>query len=126
MRISDWSSDVCSSDLARMLEFVEHRFEHAGVLLQRILVDLLARAVRRRRLQERQFRQLEIAAVAEPKRGLPLAGGAAAGLRLFDAARHAAFVGADRGRQARPPRSEERTCRTGCVTTCNSRWWPLH
>src|SRR3546814_17674016 len=110
MRISDWSSDVCSSDLARMLEFVEHRFEHAGVLLQRILVDLPARAVRRRRLQQRQFRQLEIAAIAEPKRGLRLAGGAAAGLRLLDAARHAAF------------RSEERLVGKAGVSKCRARW----
>jgi len=43
----------------------------------------------------------EIAAVAKPERGLRLAGGTAAGLRLLDAAGHAALVGADRGRQAR-------------------------
>src|SRR3546814_15554332 len=32
MRISDWSSDVCSSDLDRREDFLEHRFgQPAGV-----------------------------------------------------------------------------------------------
>src|SRR5690606_42069574 len=65
-----------------------------------LLVDLLARGIRRRRLQQREFRQFEFA-VAEIERGLRLAGGAGAGLRLLDAARDAALVGLFRGRQAR-------------------------
>src|SRR3546814_12791321 len=41
MRISDWSSDVCSSDLRNSLVALHHRREAVGKLPTELLVDLI-------------------------------------------------------------------------------------
>src|SRR3546814_14307572 len=104
MRISDWSSDVCSSDLIA----VTHAFTHLGEALgldwaqtlaahmnpsdpwERLLVNSLAR----------DFQQMRL--------------GFLAGLSGQDLD---AAVGT---------RSEERRVGKGCVSTCRPRWSPYH
>src|SRR3546814_9609652 len=97
MRISDWSSDVCSSDLLALQRLdvflvagdgVEHRFQHARGLagMDQVLVELV-----------------------ELHRML--------GQRLVQ--RAAAL-------DAAADRSEERRVGKECVSTCRSRWSPYH
>src|SRR3546814_15275400 len=104
MRISDWSSDVCSSDLAVRGEFAHHRLvqpdvhfgtavEFAGIA--EFLRELLA--VGEARVDVEQFHQVD-------DRGAPVEGQR------------------DRGAD----RSEERRVGKGCVSTCRYRWWPYH
>src|SRR3546814_17645884 len=104
MRISDWSSDVCSSDLG-----TEHRLvPGAGGAGD----DAAAgrRAARRRRRAGRGL----------PDRGLAGALRHRAGGRPAVGADAAAGLGAGAGR------SEERRVGKECVSTCGSRWAPGH
>src|SRR3546814_12290239 len=108
MRISDWSSDVCSSDLLGAFGFAEHRFERAGDLVERFLrgPDLVAILARRD--------------VLGPcfQRGFEQRVGVARARRIGDEA-HPIEAVADRAR-----RSEERRVGKECVSTCRSRWSP--
>src|SRR3546814_20866009 len=105
MRISDWSSDVCSSDLPLGLDDVVA--EPFGDLDQ----DL--------RLADRAVLLLGHQFVERADAGLGL------GLtRLGGLAPPFEFV-AD-GLLLAGFRSEERRVGTGCVSTCRSRWWPDH
>src|SRR3546814_20382799 len=88
MRISDWSSDVCSSDLL-------HRIDTDGV--ER--VDLLA----------------------DPHRA-DLRDEAGADLGRVDVAEHVREQLAQRARDLKLPRSEERRAGKECVRTCRYRW----
>src|SRR3546814_20074225 len=101
MRISDWSSDVCSSDLDRhlstalddIIEFVEGAQLRVGQIvkmhpLARPDRDVVDKKVRRR---------CGVAEVKEPHVDRP-----------------EAF------------RSEERRVGKECVSTCRSRWSPYH
>src|SRR3546814_13113827 len=131
MRISDWSSDVCSSDLLRHLVHVGHR-----------AVDLL----HARRLRFGGCRNLaceggDLADLAddavegiaglvdELDAGFDLLG--AGGDEFLDVpggvgrslGERAHLVGDDGEALAR---SEERRCGKGGVRTCRSRWWPYH
>src|SRR3546814_7740124 len=79
MRISDWSSDVCSSDLDDLSldsEILQHRFQQARILLQRGGVDLDGPGLRRR---SQQVEHRELISVAEIERGLALSLRTAAG-----------------------------------------------
>src|SRR3546814_3289827 len=104
MRISDWSSDVCSSDL---------------------LDDLADR----RRIQHRQHRrdQRVLGLVRAVRR---LAAVIVAGDREKAAVRRCAFEIAELQRFAgtidADARSEERRVGKECVSTCRSRWSPFH
>src|SRR3546814_5679578 len=97
MRISDWSSDVCSSDLAGQhgqlrTEGVEHaqqETELAGTGPRHRLVGMRGRT--------RQIR-------------------APGGVQEREPVRHRLVV----------DRSEERRVGTECVRTCRSRWSPYH
>src|SRR3546814_18541090 len=109
MRISDWSSDVCSSDLFdRSLS--RHRPALLGyvvrnwcVIAQELSTGPPVRGVDRRALVEFAGRiEAEEPAVGA---GLELI----AGTRVID--RH---------------RSEERRVGKECVSTCRSRWSPSH
>src|SRR3546814_16425080 len=99
MRISDWSSDVCSSDL----------IDGAGL----------------RTAEGHQPDQAldQIAYIAEGARLLAVTvdGYGLAGQRLHDHVRDDAAVA---GRE--PRRSEERRVGKECVRTCRSRWSPSH
>src|SRR3546814_17431981 len=106
MRISDWSSDVCSSDL---------RVERPG---DSDIVDVMAGARRERAIlpppghpaidQRRIFGPEALGAEPEPLHH--------AGTEAFDEP-----VGAP---DQRPGRSEERRGGKECVSTCSSRWAP--
>src|SRR3546814_11274538 len=101
MRISDWSSDVCSSDLAvRVLscDFLPDWYE------EWVLVE------------SEEWRQLRLHALGMLARDLVNA-------RRFGAAVSAALA-AVRGDPLRESRSEERRVGTECVHTFRSRWSP--
>src|SRR3546814_1048455 len=98
MRISDWSSDVCSSDLRR------HRVKR-----ERHLADPLVRRI------DRGYGDLAIF-------GIDINAGVAdhrlrAGEPRIDLRHH---------RRQPIERSEERRVGKECVSTCRSRWSPYH
>src|SRR3546814_16385703 len=99
MRISDWSSDVCSSDL---VEFVQAILVWTG----QGLIDAQQKIRRHHHAGERELQTaIEIAETRHAgTRGIDVA------MRLFGAQR----------------RSEERRVGKGCVSTCRSRWSPYH
>src|SRR3546814_18819356 len=103
MRISDWSSDVCSSDLLRLPTGIASApRDGAG---ERLARQLQTDPDRRR--GERQQQEPE----GRPR--LPVVAGDE--LRV------------DRlGEPARILRSEERRVGKECVSTCRSRWSPYH
>src|SRR3546814_15902748 len=97
MRISDWSSDVCSSDLERLQVSLEpeighHRRDHATALQTAVL--------------------------------RPGAGDHAEDLVAVDDL--ADLVGQDQPVGVAVERSEERRVGKECVSTCRSRWSPSH
>src|SRR3546814_14461627 len=111
MRISDWSSDVCSSDLARQgnvphLECVYHQWAYE------LNGDLMGVPFRR---------------------GIKGKGGMPAD---FDLKQHGlvklrvealnGLVFATFSQEVEPLRSEERRVGKECVSTCRSRWSPYH
>src|SRR3546814_20888671 len=104
MRISDWSSDVCSSDL---IGHFDDEIDHL------VLEDRGAQALGGLRVLLEVFHHLAFLA------------GEAAGLldhRLGDlVGLHLDIVDAADFR-----RSEERRVGKECVSTCRSRWWPYH
>src|SRR3546814_12428882 len=98
MRISDWSSDVCSSDLQDVLEVDgqrQHPVEEGGDRRQFVL-ETIAVAERQscRRLESPERTALDLAAVEQT-------------VKLAQ-------------------RSEERRVGKECVSTCRSRWSPYH
>src|SRR3546814_11084973 len=98
MRISDWSSDVCSSDLADLHNSEEH-YAWASLILGK---PLLGQRVE------------DVLAIV---RGM-LARPAWKDKRVVIAARGFTTVPA--------LRSEERRVGKECVSTCKSRWSPYH
>src|SRR3546814_14242468 len=107
MRISDWSSDVCASDLPDWLDLVRlilselPRDEELGALLQRAALDPIEAELR---AVFGDWIWLADGSTADPH---DLA-------RLF----MDLIVGVHR--------SEERRVGKGCVSTCRSRWSPYH
>src|SRR3546814_6075482 len=96
MRISDWSSDVCSSDLAVAVEQGDAAAVGFGDLARQRQAKAGAVAPGRIKRQQRvgQHRFVH----------------AAAAIKHIDA----------------PVRSEERRVGKECVSTCRSRWSPYH
>src|SRR3546814_18374241 len=108
MRISDWSSDVCSSDLPGAdVDVLELALDHLGAVAghylgQRARVDLVAQRI----LDDR--RQAHHGDLLRGRAGA--AGGAVERAHVLVHAH----------------RSEERRVGQECVSTCRSRWWPYH
>src|SRR3546814_14741404 len=102
MRISDWSSDVCSSDLHFLAVLEQRRGVGDDLRIQRLrhLVAAEQRAVVRQVASFRLHQQRVEVEVVE----------------MLSAA-------ADLLQQVR---SEERRVGKGCVSTCRSRWSPYH
>src|SRR3546814_20416459 len=99
MRISDWSSDVCSSDLIRGQGSAE-----VGLGLyprEAILLDADQEGIRRPRL----FGQRAVGGRDQARKQIDHAGGDGNGAELG---------------------SEERRVGKECVSTCSSRWSPYH
>src|SRR3546814_16328342 len=120
MRISDWSSDVCSSDLPYLRELRQHA---VNAVLG--LVDILQekdRAIEigqiRRSDQRGENRQI---ATKEPAHRLARPKRPRAPTLL-----HKAVIGGIRVAVDRCFRSEERRVGKECVRTCRARWWPYH
>src|SRR3546814_9838020 len=112
MRISDWSSDVCSSDLQRGGDDADPGDElaDAGPRLVGDAVEVARRArelVEHRRAVDEVARREDQRRVARPEEDAP-----------------AAILGPPRGLAHR--RSEERRVGKECVSTCRSRWSPYH
>src|SRR3546814_10338763 len=116
MRISDWSSDVCSSDLHSDMAIVEDR-----IVLTIGLFDLVERLGDQESLDavprhegERAFEEIEAAQRRKFVEHQEQAPRPRAGIE---------FLGEP------PPdlvRSEERRVGKECVSTCRSRWSPYH
>src|SRR3546814_15193249 len=98
MRISDWSSDVCSSDLSRSLAFAA-----VCVVLTMVLGILIALLMRRLGTVLRTLVSIGLLlAWAMPPLSATIVWG-----WIFDT-----------------QRSEERRVGKGCVSKCRSRWSP--
>src|SRR3546814_16402191 len=119
MRISDWSSDVCSSDLEGV---VEHRLAPSLALEQRAHHALEKREIAadpdmdefardRGRSEGRHLDDVLRLGQADQR---------AFGHRVDDDDRHTAFARLD------PVRSEERRVGKEGVSTCRSRWSPYN
>src|SRR3546814_12109704 len=106
MRISDWSSDVCSSDLVFLQDVtIARRGRH---ILQEYTVDPL------------NFLQAAQLMTPSPET-LPNTMTIAETVRYFqETARHRSVPVVD------ADRSEERRVGKECVRTCRSRWSPAH
>src|SRR3546814_11921836 len=106
MRISDWSSDVCSSDLPGQKAMQHLHLRHQ-------LVGTPGRVVFHLPVKLRQL------ALMGSKHLVHLL---LHGLQVLDALGHLA-VALDDGERHR---SEERRVGKECVSTCRSRWSPYH
>src|SRR3546814_11597778 len=108
MRISDWSSDVCSSDLAEVYDAFMEKFT-AGMKAVKA-GDPFDSATDMGPLSSEEQRQTVVAQLQE------LTG---AGARLL-------FGGEALPGKGAYMRSEERRVGKECVSTCRSRWSPYH
>src|SRR3546814_14693781 len=126
MRISDWSSDVCSSDLrageedALTLPARQRRAHVAdeAVITHRQPRDIIVHAGKAGAAQH----LIEIELRIEERDILRDRAGIEQIVLLDDAE-----VAAERGEAPlRQRRSEERRVGKECVSTCRSRWWPDH
>src|SRR3546814_11786910 len=113
MRISDWSSDVCSSDLL-----------HPAKVLDTLLLDIEARADidlgAAESWQSVRFEEADIAA-GTPK---SVESGSAVGGVAQSLAHNVTLTPVLAGIPL--PSSEERRVGKECVRTCRSRWSPYH
>src|SRR3546814_2573937 len=145
MRISDWSSDVCSSDLMRLPELSAQlpvvRLEDAGMARQmaEYVLHGIVQASRQfshyAALQQAgQWRQLPPIRYADWPVGIMGLG--AIGSQVAQAVAAAGYPTAGWSRSARhidgvqtfggsDQRSEERRVGKECVSTCRSRWSPF-
>src|SRR3546814_11312037 len=123
MRISDWSSDVCSSDLSMTHRVLRHSFtvDHVTGFIRALYDDRL------------DF----VAGSAEIAPGISLhhVGGHTDGLQVVRVwirrgwlvlASDATHFYENMERPAPYKRSEERRVGKECVSTCRSRWSPSH
>src|SRR3546814_18322412 len=97
MRISDWSSDVCSSDLVRKLRIP---LKYLANLLTAGDEAPVALALERMLAMRAYMRRKHVDGVLD-----------AAIVERVGLTQH---------------RSEERRVGKECVSTCRSRWWPFH
>src|SRR3546814_17656485 len=99
MRISDWSSDVCSSDLDSEQHLVAARFEVDGHVA------------------------VAVSGEDEAARRIAFDDAALHALLVGEAIR---MLARRIGELVVAPRSEERRVGKECVSTCRSRWGPYH
>src|SRR3546814_16755896 len=106
MRISDWSSDVCSSDLPREVIKAAIGYNAAAVIMSHNHPS-----------GQTEPSQADIALTRHLKEGLALID-----VRVLD---HI-IVAADKTTSMAERRSEERRVGKECVSTCTSRWSTYH
>src|SRR3546814_11547263 len=108
MRISDWSSDVCSSDL--VIKALSAQIDDPeGRPVRDCDIGCQCRVILERRIEQRQA-----AVDTQPRYGLD----PGFQLQALDPG-----IGRVAGQYRR---SEERRVGTECVSTCRSRWSPYH
>src|SRR3546814_11260757 len=118
MRISDWSSDVCSSDLLGPLT-------RQGANELALLLEVIAAIMKRHAVAV--TRHCDIGAVTVHSRCREHMGAVDGHtLRLVDRRRIAVIKVAILFHVERDTRSEERRVGKECVSTCRSRWSPYH
>src|SRR3546814_14202619 len=119
MRISDWSSDVCSSDLVGVpAHRTERPFQtsaHAGTTL--CLVEAVGLSLQ---IAIGLREAITLMQVVAPGRTVITLGPQ---LRIGDVARQRPF---ERAIALAGVRSEERRVGKECVSPCRSRWSPYH
>src|SRR3546814_15086659 len=104
MRISDWSSDVCSSDLGKSMK--SDRVGRAGAMSDPVLRSV-------------NWQSTPYGLLNRINRGMaPL-------ILLFSNPSVQATPTKSKGLKL-TKRSEERRVGNECVSTCRSRWWPYH
>src|SRR3546814_16708749 len=106
MRISDWSSDVCSSDLMELLATILGQFMGVGVLAMIILFQP----------EIRKF-LLFIGRGTEFRENF---------FKTISSWRNNYQIDFDIQQVIEAARSEERRVGKECVSTCRSRWSPYH
>src|SRR3546814_19642775 len=113
MRISDWSSDVCSSDLRTFAQVADRTKRLAGYLAASGL------GVRRERseLERWECGQSPVALIM---------GNRPEYLESMLGAFRARAVPFNVNHHYQPHRSDERRVGKECVSTCSSRWSPYH
>src|SRR3546814_14676928 len=104
MRISDWSSDVCSSDLSTNIPVTLTAFLASNQPAVRVRTEVTGELRFERALQRYKFEDLKLSGEAT---GDPLQG------KTVTFAAHGQS-------------SEERRVGKECVSTCRSRWSPYH
>src|SRR3546814_11793841 len=104
MRISDWSSDVCSSDLQHIVSMLEKNGRAAVVLPDNVLFEGGAGEIIRKKLLE----ETNLHTILRLPTGIFYAQGVKSNVLFFD------------------KRSEERRVGKECVSKCRSRWSPEH
>src|SRR3546814_12729364 len=108
MRISDWSSDVCSSDLPMVLNFAGYS------------------AIERRRNVDASLKMIEAAWAKEPQN--PSITDSLGWAYVLTGRIDEAVPLLEKAQRGEPEnaRSEERRIGKECVSTCRSRWSPYH
>src|SRR3546814_16662463 len=124
MHISDWSSDVCSSDLIMALGF-RHAFQ-AGISFGKddmVIPDSKTAMVDETKAlvadYEQQYQDGLITQQEKYNKVID------AWSRCGDQVANA-MMDEIRAQPKDPQRSEERSVGKGCVSTCRSRWSPYH
>src|SRR3546814_20300512 len=102
MRISDWSSDVCSSDLCNRVTF-----------------EFVAKSAREMRLGRFRPGAIFRDSNAGPRYAITR-------VLKVGANEHLLYLKPLPGLGSLPGRSEERRVGKACVSTCRSRWSPYH
>src|SRR3546814_17270364 len=125
MRISDWSSDVCSSDLqdvVQVLALGEAAAQFGGAAAQGLVAQLLELGLQRVDRRDGRGQALEVAVVGRAEQPL--------GEHAEHARSLAYYIGWPPQRLSRrltnraSGRSEERRVGQECVSTVRSRWSP--
>src|SRR3546814_2065215 len=114
MRISDWSSDVCSSDLYTDYYMAERDSNHD--------FDRLTGLCQKKFCVNGRLWQGLVRAVRDRLHNV----GASARYRTQSALSRCVQTCTEGKMPPRKPRSEERRVGKECVSTCRSRWSPYH
>src|SRR3546814_12147197 len=124
MRISDWSSDVCSSDLADDITWFlapyvnSYKRFQAGTFAPTKAIWSLDNRTAGFRLCGEGSKAIRIEC--------RIGGGDLNPYLAFSALLAAGLAGIEAKLELPEPRSEERRVGTECVSTCRSRWSPYH
>src|SRR3546814_19952204 len=131
MRISDWSSDVCSSDLGPIEASSNDPREAFGIVCAEYSVELLARQARIRQDDLQLIIAIDVGNGVFHARSDKINFPRAPPKRAFDNVRFRLLTTQRRAvthhsghATTKANRSEERRVGKECVSTGRSRWWP--